>query len=52
MWIDPPNASGDVRVHLWDYKHRRLEYVTAVTTLEDSLDEAYAMALTWVGTPG
>lgn len=47
IWIDVPDSSGSVEVHVWDYKKRRRDFHTDVQALKKVLEEAHATALDW-----
>jgi len=49
LWIDAPDQSGNVPVHLWDYKSRREDYKATVSDLARCLEQAYAIAMKWLG---
>lgn len=41
LWIDEPDAAGEVGVHVWDYKRKRNDYSVPISRLFACLDEAY-----------
>ena len=49
LWIDAPDQSGNVLVHVWDYKKRRQDLQTTMAELAQSLEMAYATAIGWLG---
>jgi hypothetical protein len=50
IWIDLPGQTGTTEVHVWDYKRRRNDLPTPIERLPESLEEAYAIAVEWLGT--
>jgi hypothetical protein len=48
LWIDAPDQSGNILVHVWDYREQRKEFKTTVTELNDSLEKAYEIATKWL----
>ena len=48
LWIDAPDQSGNVQVHVWDYKRRRQDFKTAISDLAQCLEQAYETAMTWI----
>jgi hypothetical protein len=52
LWVDPPDHTGKVQVHVWDYHKRRQDCKTVISDLPRCLDEAYETAAQWVGTGG
>jgi len=48
VWIDAPDQSGHVQVHVWDYKKRRENYKTTTADLPRALEQAYATARKWL----
>jgi len=48
LWIDAPDQSGDVQVHVWDYKKRKENYKVTVNNLPRCLEDAYAIAMKWL----
>ena len=49
LWIDVPDQSGNVQVHVWDYEKRRENFKATVADLARCLEQAYAIAMKWVG---
>jgi hypothetical protein len=49
LWIDAPDQSGNVQVHVWDYKKRLEVYKSTTSDLPRSLEQAYATATRWLG---
>jgi len=49
LWIDAPDQSGNVQVHVWDYKKRREDCKATVDDLPRCLERAYATAMKWLG---
>lgn len=50
IWIDPVTEGGDVQVHVWDYARRRRDLSGTISELVKLVDEAHAIALTWINT--
>jgi hypothetical protein len=48
LWIDAPDKSGNIRVHVWDYKNRREDYKATVADLARCLEQGYAIAMEWL----
>lgn len=48
LWIDAPDQSGNVQVHVWDYKKRRENYTAMTGDLRRSLEQAYVTATKWL----
>ena len=48
VWIELPDQVGNIGVHLWDYKKRRIDRVATVETLEEVLNEVGEIAMEWV----
>ena len=48
LWIDAPDQSGNVHVHVWDYRKRREDYKTTTGDLPGCLEAAYATAVKWL----
>lgn len=49
LWIDAPDQSGTVQVHVWDHKKRREDCKATVADLTRCLENAYATAIKWLG---
>jgi hypothetical protein len=48
LWIDAPDKSGNVQVHVWDYKKRREDCKANVNDLSQCLERAYGTAMKWL----
>jgi hypothetical protein len=48
LWIDAPDPSANVQVHVWDYKKRRVDYITTIADLPRFLEQAYMTAMNWL----
>jgi hypothetical protein len=44
LWIEAPDQSGNVQVHIWDYKKRKRDYKVGANNLPRCLEDAYATA--------
>lgn len=51
LWIDPPEGTGKVKVHLWDYGTRRRDYEVRPDRLLECLDSALKVVSRWVSPP-
>lgn len=54
IWIDEPDASGLVGIHVWDFKRvdcggRRRDFLVSSPDLREYLDTALQIASTWLG---
>jgi len=49
LWIDAPEATGRVHISIWDYQKRRQDVTATPENLLLCLEEAYAIALNWLG---
>ena len=48
IWIDEPETDGSVKVHAWDYKKRRKDFMTTTLNLISALEAAYAQVFYWI----
>ena len=48
LWIDTPDPSGNVGVHVWDYKKRRKDFRATTIDLAQRLEDAYVTAISWL----
>jgi hypothetical protein len=48
LWIDTPESTGKVQIHVWDYKKRKHDYKVAIDDLPRCLEEAYETAMKWL----
>src|SRR4051812_8460562 len=48
LWIDVPDQSGTIQVHVWYYKKRREVCKTTVDDLSQCLERTYLTALKWL----
>lgn len=52
LWLDPPEATGEIGVHVWDYRRRRADYEVQLKDLTECLDDALRMASKWSSSGG
>ncbi|MFO8011462.1 MAG: hypothetical protein R6U89_11750 [Dehalococcoidia bacterium] len=48
IWIDTPDNKGNISVHAWDYKKRRVDFMTTTSDLHNALESAYGVVLSWI----
>lgn len=49
VWIDSPDESNSVGVHVWDYKKLREDFIASTDELERVLDKTLEVIDKWVG---
>lgn len=48
IWIDSPQETGRIAVHVWDYRKRRADLIATGSDLERTLERALEFAREWV----
>ncbi len=48
IWIDSPDQSEEIQVHVWDYEKRRKDFKVAANDLSQCLELAYDTAMEWL----
>lgn len=48
IWVQPSGRSDTWEVHVWDYHKLRKDWLGTAADLESRLDEAYALAHSWM----
>lgn len=48
LWVDAPDQSGNIQVHVWDYKKRRIDRTSSAADLNSCLEQSYATAREWL----
>jgi hypothetical protein len=41
LWVDPPDENGVIGIHVWDYKKRKKDFVSATSELLEKLELAF-----------
>lgn len=47
IWIDEPDKSGLIGVHVWNFKKKRRDFVISANDLDEYLENALKIAEAW-----